>query len=328
MMRSRSAWNVFKNRKATNHMLPDASATVLLTTHFFLSAMVLAAVWYGAAALLTRLVGLHSPAARVLVFSVPLIAAFGARIRLSPDAVWEIVGVSLVVAGTLFSADVFRYRRFIRTLAQDLHPAPALQAVVDALAPHFGLRTPPRAYESNTVGGGPCVVGLWRPVVVVPRPVAACMDADELRALVAHELAHVRRRDGLWKWTLQFLRRLAFLNPVAWAVHRRIGLEVERACDLHAVYVTGQPGVLARTLVKVSDIVSRPAEPAGRWDMANVPRAGSQLAHRIGAIAGYCEQSRPQGWRNFVKTTVVFGAFAMLCLQPGRVLLAITGWAG
>ena len=309
-------------------MPPDANPTVLLTIHFFVSAAVLTAVWYGAAALLTRLVGLDSPAARVMVFSVPLLAAFGARIRLSPDAAWEIVGTSLAVAGALFAADVYRYRRFIRTLAQDLHPAPSLQTIVDALAPHFGLRTPPRAYESKAVGGGPCVVGLRRPVLVVPRPVALRMDADELRALVAHELAHVRRRDGLWKWPLQLLRRLAFLNPVAWAVHRRIGLEIERACDQHAVCVTGQPGVLARTLLKVSDIIAHPAEPAGRWDMANVPRAGTQLAQRIGAIAGYCEQSQPQRWRNVTKTAVVFGVFATLCLQPGRVLLAIIGWTG
>lgn len=292
--------------------------------HFFVSAAALTAFWLATAAGLAQLVRLSSPSARVFVFTVPLLAAFGARIRLFPDIALEIVGTTLAIALLLLAADVRHYRRFTASLAPELRLSGVLQKIVNELSPSFGIRTPPRAYESAAVGTGPCVIGLSGSILIVPRPVMAQMDAEELRALVAHELAHVGRRDGIWKWLLLFLRRLAFLNPVAFWTHRHISLEIERACDRRAVQVTARPGVFARTLVKVDEIMAHMPQPASSYGMVNVPRADTQLARRIGSIAAYCGDTDRARLPNLLKTLFIFGIFSALCLEPGEVILALT----
>lgn len=297
---------------------------LILMAHFFVSAAVLGAVWFAIVASLVRALRLHAPRVRMLLFAVPLLAAFGARLRMAPEAAWEIVGLSLAVALSLMAVEIRHYRRFVRALGRELVPAPALQALVDELAPAFGLRRRPLAYESLTVGAGPCALGLRAPMLVVPRAIAVSMERDELRALIAHELAHVRWNDGISKWVLLFLRRLAFLNPAAHWAHRRVGLEIERACDLEAVRATGRPGALARALVKSAAAVMQTAAPAARLQLANVPRAGTELADRIGALAAYRAGPRTGIVLILFKAAAVLVTFAVLCLRPGALLLAVT----
>lgn len=306
-------------------MSAHSQQLLTLLAHFFLSAVALAAIWYAVVALLVRVLGLQVPRLRMLLFTAPLLAAFAARLRTAPEAMWEIVGVSLAIALLLLAAEIRHYRGFLRVIRCDLLPAPELQTLVDELAPAFGLRKRPRAYESATVGAGPCALGLRDPILVVPSLIAASLERDELRALVAHELAHVRWRDGISKWVLLFLRRLAFLNPVALWAHRRIGLEIERACDREAVYVTGRPGALARALVKSATAVAQAAPPAAGLRLANVPQAGTELADRLDALAAYRADVRPGVAAIVIKTAIVVFTFAALCMRPGAVLLAVTG---
>ena len=297
--------------------------TLVLTAHFFLSAILLAGVWFVLAAGLAKLLRLESPVARMLIFIVPVVAAFGARVRLSADATFEIIGVCVSVALAWFLADLYRYRRFTAAIMPNLRRSPALQAVVDELAPRFGLARPPAAYELSGAGAGPCVIGLRRPRLIMPRGICALMDADEMCALVAHELAHVARRDAGWKWLWLFLRRLAFLNPIAAWAHRRIGLETERACDLLAVQVTGKPGTLARTLVKMEERLAQSPPLAPLFAMANVPRADSHLAVRIASIASGTEGLHDSKWMTGLKLLAIFSVFSALCLRPGALLLTL-----
>lgn len=178
-----------------------------MTAHFFLSAILLAGVWFALAAGLAKLLRLESPLARMVIFIVPVVAAFGARIRLSGDATFEVIAVCLSVALVWLLADLYRYWRFTAAIMPNLTRSLALQAVVDELAPRFGIGLPPEAYELSGAGAGPCVIGLRRPRLIMPRGICTLMDPDEMRALVAHELAHVARRDAGLKWLWLFLRR-------------------------------------------------------------------------------------------------------------------------
>ena len=304
-------------------MVTIPNETLLLTAHFFLSAVVLAGVWFALAAGLAKLLRLESPVARMSIFVVPVVAAFGARIRLSADATFEIVAVCLSVALLWFLADLYQYRRFVAAVLPNLQRSPALQTIVDELAPRFGIRRPPEAYELSGAGAGPCVIGLRRPRLIMPRGICTLMDPDELRALVAHELAHVARRDAGLKWLWLFLRRLAFLNPIAAWAHRRIGLETERACDLLAMQATGKPGTLARTLVKMEEHLAQSPPLAPPFAMANVPRADSHLAARIESIATESEGLHDSKWSTGLKLLAIFSVFSALCLRPGTALLAL-----
>jgi beta-lactamase regulating signal transducer with metallopeptidase domain len=76
----------------------------------------------------------------------------------------------------------------------------------------------------------PSVTGIFRPKLLVP-PQAAFWPRDRLRAVLQHELSHIKRNDIL----VQFLSQVAccfyWLNPLTWILERKLFIERERACD-------------------------------------------------------------------------------------------------
>jgi Zn-dependent protease with chaperone function len=99
--------------------------------------------------------------------------------------------------------------------------------------------------------GGAFVVGNRRPIVVLDGELLSRLDDDELEGVIAHELAHVRRRDNVVAGLLGAVRDLAFFVPgIGWAA-RQLHRERELAADQVAVDATGKPGALASGLLKV-----------------------------------------------------------------------------
>jgi len=72
--------------------------------------------------------------------------------------------------------------------------------------------------------------GVWRPCIVVPAA-AAAWDDERVRAVLAHELAHVQRFDWPVQLAAEALCAAFWFNPLAWLVARRLREEGERACD-------------------------------------------------------------------------------------------------
>jgi hypothetical protein len=82
------------------------------------------------------------------------------------------------------------------------------------------------------------------------------LDAQELEGVLAHELAHVARRDNLVAWAVAIVRDVAFFVPGSgWAV-RALHREREAAADQDAVTVTGRPAALASGLLTVVKITA------------------------------------------------------------------------
>jgi Zn-dependent protease with chaperone function len=99
--------------------------------------------------------------------------------------------------------------------------------------------------------GGAYVVGTRRPLLVVGAELVEVLDDEELEGVLAHELAHVRRRDTPVANLLGVVRDLMFFVPGGgWAV-RQLHRERELAADQLAVSVTRRPGALASGLLKV-----------------------------------------------------------------------------
>jgi beta-lactamase regulating signal transducer with metallopeptidase domain len=97
------------------------------------------------------------------------------------------------------------------------------------LARTFGLRRPPVLLHS----AHPSLLVTWglrRSKVLLP---AHALDwpADRIRIVLAHEMAHVRRRDWLVQMAAEILRSAYWFNPLVWLACRRLRLESERACD-------------------------------------------------------------------------------------------------
>ncbi|MDR0181814.1 M56 family metallopeptidase [Lysobacter arvi] len=126
------------------------------------------------------------------------------------------------------------------------------QARLDALAQRFGLG---RAVALRIVGplSSPVSVGWWRPVVLLPAGLLTRMPTDLIEALLAHELAHVRRHDYLVNLLQNLAEALLFYHPVTWWLSRRIRDEREHIADRLAADVTGQPRRLALALSELAD---------------------------------------------------------------------------
>jgi len=94
----------------------------------------------------------------------------------------------------------------------------------------------------------PITAGWWRPVVLVPAALVARMPPELLEALLAHELAHVRRHDFLVNLLQNVVEILLFYHPAVWWLSRRIRHERELVADSIAAQLTGEPRRLALAL--------------------------------------------------------------------------------
>jgi beta-lactamase regulating signal transducer with metallopeptidase domain len=143
--------------------------------------------------------------------------------------VW-LVGVAWLVALL-----ALRLRWLWRTSARASRDLPArLESQVRATADAMGLRRPPRVRLSDEITG-PCVAGLLRPVVLLPPVALDALDDEELATVLAHEFAHVRRRDALANWMQVVVETANFHNPLVWIAGRWARLERELACDATAL---------------------------------------------------------------------------------------------
>jgi len=125
-----------------------------------------------------------------------------------------------------------------------------LQAKTKELAQRLRVRVPVRILESTYVRV-PAVVGRLRPVILLPASVLTGLSAQQLEAIIVHELAHIRRHDYLVNLLQTVVETLLFYHPAAWWVSRQIRIEREHACDDLAVSVCGDRLKYARALTSV-----------------------------------------------------------------------------
>ena len=104
-----------------------------------------------------------------------------------------------------------------------------LASTLESLRQVIGVRNV-RALTSRLVTV-PLVVGWIRPVLLLPVGLATGLSCDQVRALLAHELAHVRRHDLLINLLQAVVETCLFYHPAVWWVSRRIRTEREFAAD-------------------------------------------------------------------------------------------------
>lgn len=125
-----------------------------------------------------------------------------------------------------------------------------VRRAVHRVAARMGIDAPPVAVAEDCPGGA-SVVGVRRPAIVLDAALVDRLDPQELEGVVAHELAHVRRRDNLVALALSVVRDVVFFVPGGrWAL-RQLLVERELAADHLAVETTRRPGALAGGLLKV-----------------------------------------------------------------------------
>jgi beta-lactamase regulating signal transducer with metallopeptidase domain len=108
--------------------------------------------------------------------------------------------------------------------------------------------TRPVRLLASAIAQSPCVVGWIRPVVLVPVGMLAGLPAEQVEALLLHELAHVRRHDYLINILQSVAEALLFYNRAVWWVSGHIRTEREQCCDNIAAAASGDVPTYARAL--------------------------------------------------------------------------------
>jgi len=164
------------------------------------------------------------------------------------------------------------------------------------------------------------LAGVWRPRLLVSEGVLAALEADELEAVVAHELAHLGARDNLKRLLLAASPDPLALSPWGRRLRAEHFAAAEAAADAHAA--TRVPAaVLAAAIVKVASLV--PA--SGRLDLATAAfHDEGSLAARVHALVGASAAARPElePTRRPRAARLATGALLAALLGSGLALLA------
>ncbi|MET0267830.1 MAG: M56 family metallopeptidase [Duganella sp.] len=172
------------------------------------------------------------------------------------------------------------------------------QSRLAQMALDFGITRPVRLRIVEALSS-PVTAGWWRPVVLVPAALVSGMPAQLLEALLAHEMAHVRRHDYLVNLLQNVIETLLFYHPAVWWISHRIRNERELIADDLAARQLGEPRRLALALSELERLqfshhqlamaanggnlmerikhLMRPAPQALNWKAA-IPMLGLALA--------------------------------------------------
>ena len=155
--------------------------------------------------------------------------------------------------------------------------SPSIEAAARVIAERLHIRRAVAILESRAVVV-PTLVGWLKPVVLLPAAALAGLSPDQLQAILAHELAHVRRHDYLVNLLQSMVETLLFYHPATWWVSAQIRAEREHCCDDLAVEVCGDRLVYASALAELTTL-------AGHRGFALAATDGS-LLNRVRRILG------------------------------------------
>jgi uncharacterized protein (TIGR03435 family) len=127
----------------------------------------------------------------------------------------------------------------------------SLREHVTRIALRMGLRRPVQVVTS-TRADGPSVIAWLRPLVLLPPATLMGLTTTQLDAVLAHELAHIRRHDYLINIIQMVAETLLFYHPAVWWVSSRLRIERELCCDDEAVRVCGDATAYAKALVTMA----------------------------------------------------------------------------
>jgi hypothetical protein len=128
--------------------------------------------------------------------------------------------------------------------------------------------------------------------IVVPRRLVAEVDDDQLRWVLAHELAHIRRHDPQVRWLEWGATVVAWWNPAVWWARGQLRRDEEDACDaLVLEHLQGGPRSYAQTLLTVVEVLSR--QPVGTPALVTGIDAARSLEHRLARIVTLRGRSGP-----------------------------------
>ncbi|MFK7740831.1 MAG: M56 family metallopeptidase [Planctomycetota bacterium] len=232
---------------------------------------------------------------------------------------WFAIGLGVALVMALWGvASLMRSWLRLRRLLADRTPETDARLLSNAaeLAARLGLRQSPSISRSEELAT-PIAFGFLRPEICLPAR-AAMLDDSSLRAMLGHELAHLRRADSIWMWFAAWLQALCPWQLLLVPARRQWTRVVELRCDAEAARHTSRTAV-ARCLVEVAQWL-KPLDAGGG---AQAPAAmAMHMAARPSAlrerVEAALESARPSAMRGIARGGLcVVSLAAMTVAAPG-----------
>ena len=171
----------------------------------------------------------------------------------------------------------------------------------------------------------PALTGVLRPRLLLPQNVLDAFAPAELRLILLHELAHLKRRDVFVNWIVSLLHALHWFNPVLWLAFARLRADRELATDELVLSRTGEAeqSAYGQTIIKLLHAFAQTRRRAPLVGAVGILEPAHTLRRRITMIA----QFRHAQFRRHAKRWTALAAASMLALA-GLGLTDATGPAG
>lgn len=206
---------------------------------------------------------------------------------------WRSIILAIWAAGVaLLSLRILIASLRLSAAARRMQPVndPALLDLLETCRQEMNLRQPVAMLASDQVLV-PSLMGFWQPRLLLPVNLLHELDRRELRLVLLHELAHVRRRDVAVNWLATLLQTLHWFNPALWVAFARLRADRELACDELVLSVArGQERrVYGQTILKLLQALSRRAASPG---MVGILEGTHLMRRRITMIAQFNDKRR------------------------------------
>ena len=167
---------------------------------------------------------------------------------------WIRIALGLWTGGVLFGLArwALDWRRLAAALAERTEILGGnLLLALDTVLRHAPMRPRVRLFAAPRIDA-PITLGFFRPAICLPPCAEQALGSDELEALLAHETAHVLRRDPAWLCACRAIEVVLFFQPLNRVARGRIADEAEYACDDWAVAHTRERIALASCLTEIA----------------------------------------------------------------------------
>jgi beta-lactamase regulating signal transducer with metallopeptidase domain len=157
----------------------------------------------------------------------------------------------------------------------------------------------------------PAAIGLAEAIIVIPTWMMVDISADELKQILLHELAHLRRRDDWTNLVQQIVKALFFFHPAVWWIEKKISLEREMACDDAVIAETESPRAYAECLQHMAE------KTLVRRTLALAQAALGRVRQTSLRVAQILDAKRLRGKTQIWRTALPLTGFVMVCALFG-----------
>ena len=215
------------------------------------------------------------------------------------DGFW-LAGVLLLAVRTMGG---WRQLEDLRKRAQGIVPAHVEQSFLRVCERVRVGRTVALRISDRVIS--PMAMGVWQATVILPISAVLNLSVEELEAVLAHELGHIRRWDYAWNLIQTTLETVLFFHPAVWWLSKKVRDRREICCDEIAVQSCADPIVYAQTLLRLEE------QKLAELQLAVAQRgSGGSLLSRIRKVLGEDEPMESRiagGVRVVVAGLIVFG---------------------